>query len=164
MKPGIAFCLFSGLVLAACGDDEKSSADASTAIDAKPADAAANTPDANPAAPDANVDAMPPAGPVREETCVGVPNLTISIASGSSSAFVYAPNGDKDKLPLGAIVRFETPGDHDVTSGSNATADNKFRVATSQTKCFKFVEANTYDFYCSIHPGIRGSIKVLPPP
>jgi plastocyanin len=159
MRPSIALCLFAGVLLAGCGDDEEGSSVDAAPADASAADANPNAPDANPTAPDANPDAAP-TGPVREETCVGTPALTVTIPGGE---YVYA-GGDRTKVPLGAVVRFETSAAHDATSGPNATADNKFRVDFTATKCLKFVEAGAYDFFCSRHPAIRGSITVLPAP
>jgi plastocyanin len=162
MRPSIALCLFAGVLLAGCGDDDgSSSVDAAPTIDGSPADANPNAPDANPNAPDANVDATP-AGPVREEQCVGVISLTVTAEGGSDGRFVF-PDGDKDKVPLGGIVKFEMPAIHDATSGPNATADNKFRVDFGAEKCLKFLEAGTYDFFCSRHPSMRAALTVVAP-
>lgn len=166
MKHGIALCLLSGILLAACGDDDDggSSVDAAVTIDAPTADANPNAPDANPNAPDASIDAAP-TGPVQEmPDCVGVFALTVTIGNEQGSQYVYSPDGERDKVPAQSIVRFETSARHDATSGSNSTSDGTFRVPLSKVTCLKFLEPGTYDFFCSVHPSIRGSITVVSAP
>lgn len=135
------------LALAACGDDgtgPPQGGDAPPAGDAPLVDARL-------------VDA-PPDAPrfVFEVTCPGTPDADIT-TNESPRAFTPATAS----IPLGGIVRFSPGGSHNVAPVP--PSDPGLQVGFGQTRCLQFTVAGTFNFRCSPHPDMTGTITVVGP-
>lgn len=149
MRTAVPFA-FALSLLGACGSDSTPVIDAPVAIDAD-SDA--------PVAIDAMavdamaVDAVPSS--VVEVACPANPASTVT-APGFSFTITQAT------ITVGDIVQFTMPGTHSVVSGSPAgTNDGRFSVGFNTTKCFRFTEAGTFEFWCNPHQ-FTGTLTVNP--
>jgi plastocyanin len=99
--------------------------------------------DARPGPPDAQ------SSSVIMMSCTGVtPDATIT-----TSGFAFSP-ADLT-ITVGQIVRFTPGGSHDMTGAGIATV-------TGQETCLEFTEAGTFEYICSVHPTMEGTVTVNP--
>ena len=83
-------------------------------------------------------------------------------ATVSMKGFAFAPTALT--VAKGTTVTF-TNGDaaaHTVTSGANGTKDGKFdrQVAAGASTTVTFDTAGTFDYFCTIHASMKGTITV----
>ena len=80
----------------------------------------------------------------------------------SIKGFAFNPN--QPSVAKGATITWSNDDGttHTVTSGVPGTLSGKFdqRVEPGKTFSFTFSESGTYDFFCSIHNSMRGTITV----
>jgi len=99
-------------------------------------------------------------------------NVAVSIVSGASSKTTDAFSPNPVNAKVGDTVTW-TNNDiqaHTVTSGSNGISDNKFNsspppnmsplIVSHGTFSVKFNETGDYPYYCELHTGMVGIVKV----
>ncbi|MBI3841803.1 MAG: cupredoxin domain-containing protein [Thaumarchaeota archaeon] len=95
--------------------------------------------------------------------------ITVSIAKGASTpgcdktSTCYTPNQAKVKAGGKVTWKNDDTASHTVTSGKDATADGVFDsglFASGKTFSFKFDKAGTFNYYCQVHPWMKGSVIV----
>lgn len=62
-------------------------------------------------------------------------------------------------VSAGQIVKFANEVEHDIKPALTGDTDEVLLVPEGQTRCFRFNEAGTFGFRCSVH-GFVGSIVV----
>lgn len=62
-------------------------------------------------------------------------------------------------ISAGQIVKFANEVEHDIKPALSGDTDPALLVPEGQTRCFKFNDAGTYGFRCSVH-GFVGSVTV----
>jgi plastocyanin len=87
---------------------------------------------------------------------------TASPVAISIKGFAFNPN--QPSVAKGATITWTNDDGttHTVTSGVPGTPTGKFdqRVEPGKTFAFTFTDAGTYEFFCSIHNSMRGSVTV----
>jgi plastocyanin len=87
-----------------------------------------------------------PPSVVQSVSCGGVtPAATVTVTG--TSTFMFSPS--TVSIHVNDVVRFNTTSFHPVASGSAGTPDGKF--STNGDGCFKFTQAGTFPFFCSVH-------------
>ena len=80
----------------------------------------------------------------------------------SIKGFAFNPN--QPSVTKGTAITWtnEDGTTHTVTSGVPGTPSGKFdqRVEPGKTFSFTFTETGTYEFFCSIHNSMRGTVTV----
>ncbi|MEP6694534.1 MAG: plastocyanin/azurin family copper-binding protein [Chloroflexota bacterium] len=80
----------------------------------------------------------------------------------SIKGFAFNPN--QPSVTKGATITWtnDDGATHTVTSGVPGTPSGKFdqRVEAGKTFAFTFSDAGTYEFFCSIHNSMRGTVTV----
>ena len=75
--------------------------------------------------------------------------------------FKFPPNMD---VPIGTTVTWTNKDSvaHTVTSGTRPTKDGKFdgQLAAGSTFSFTFATAGTYQYFCTVHSSMNGTITV----
>lgn len=112
-------------------------------------------------------------------SCGSSPNTSMNTISSASARIVTCPTTTATSV---AISNFTfQPGSvtiavntiakwtnndsttHTVTSGTPGAADGKFDsglLTTNHTVCIQFLAAGTYQYFCSIHPSMLGTVTV----
>lgn len=75
----------------------------------------------------------------------------------------YTPSSIEVKKGTTVIWKNVDSAAHTVTSGKGATADGTFDsglVAADKSFKFKFDTAGTYEYFCIVHPWMKGTVKV----
>lgn len=62
-------------------------------------------------------------------------------------------------ITVGQVVKFENEVEHDIKPALSGNTDDALVVPEGQTRCFRFNEAGTFGFRCSVH-GFVGSVVV----
>lgn len=98
-------------------------------------------------------------------------NVAVSITTGASSKSTdaFSPNPVNANVGDTVIWTNDDSTIHTVTSGANATPDNKFDssgggktfMAPKSTFSHTFTEAGDYPYYCFVHPNMVGTVKVV---
>ncbi|MBB3036053.1 cupredoxin domain-containing protein [Hoyosella altamirensis] len=140
---GFSAIVLAGALVVGCGNDtdEDTAEDTTTVLDvpgAMPDDPQmTETQD-----PDAD-EAEEVAATVRVENfAFDPPNITVSV--GDTVEWVFA----------------DGPVDHDVTGGEGTPEDFVSPTLSEDTWTYTFTEAGEYDYICSIHPNMTGSVVV----
>ena len=108
-------------------------------------------------------------GTEEKVTSSNTAETTVVIAKGASTPGCDKTNScftpDTAKVSVGGKVtwRNDDTASHTVTSGTDTTADGIFDsslFAAGKTFSFKFEKAGTYNYYCQVHPWMKGSVIV----
>src|SRR5262249_36737955 len=84
---------------------------------------------------------------VQSVSCGSVtPAATVTVVL-NGTTFAFSPMNPS--VHVNDVIRFNTTPTHPVASGTNGTADGKFM--TNGDGCFKFTQAGTFPFFCSVH-------------
>jgi len=98
--------------------------------------------------------------------CASTPATTASpaVAGAQISIKGFAFNPNQPSVAKGATITWTNDDGttHTVTSGVPGTPAGKFdqRVEPGKTFAFTFTDAGTYEFFCSIHNSMRGTVTV----
>jgi plastocyanin len=99
--------------------------------------------------------------------CASTPSAapaTGAVGGGAVSIRGFAFTPAQTSLAKGATLTWtnDDGATHTVTSGVPGTPSGKFdqRVEGGKTFSFTFADAGTYDFFCSIHNSMRGTVTV----
>ena len=99
----------------------------------------------------------------------GTSNVAVSMAQGASAPGCDTTNScynpSDAKVSVGGKVTWKNDDKaaHTVTSGVDATPDGKFDsslISPGKTFSFAFKEAGTINYYCSLHPWMKGTVTV----
>jgi len=136
------------LPLAACGDDTGGSGGAggdasSTSTEATATSSASGTPTSS---------SSGGTGGAVEVLAACPATVDAEVTNTGSTAFSPAAIS----VPAGGVVRFTPEGPHNMTSEPVGT----FATATSAVACLQFNTAGSYDFICSVHPNMTGTVTV----
>jgi plastocyanin len=141
-----AICLTAALaVLGAtgCGSD-------SPPLDAPPPDNSTT----GDAMTDAMSDAPPAATTVVQVTCPATPDATVTTAN-----FQFTPNAVT--IQQNQIVRFAPESQHNVIPHPTLASDPGLRSgALGEVRCLRFTQTGTFNYRCSPHPAMTGSVTV----
>ena len=89
---------------------------------------------------------------------------TGAVSSGSISAKGFAFTPAQLSVNNGARVTWtnEDSAAHTVTSGAPGSPSGKFdaQIDGGKTFSFTFADAGTYEFFCKIHPTMKGTVLV----
>ena len=108
-------------------------------------------------------------GTGEKSATTGTAETTVVIAKGASTPGCDKTNScftpDTVNVSVGGKVtwRNDDTASHTATSGTDATADGIFDsslFAAGKTFSFKFDKAGTYNYYCQVHPWMKGSVIV----
>lgn len=98
------------------------------------------------------------AGPVEEVEVFDCGGITPDEVIGTSG-FAFSPS--EVTISAGGVVKFETPGNHNMVSGTPSSPDGKFTTGTpGDTMCLRFNVVGEYPFYCGVHNSMRGTVTV----
>jgi plastocyanin len=90
--------------------------------------------------------------------------VSAPVSTGAFSIKGFAFNPTQLSVNKGAAITWTNDDGttHTVTSGVPGTPSGKFdqRVEAGKTFAFTFTDAGTYEFFCSIHNSMRGTITV----
>ena len=98
----------------------------------------------------------PPSSALMEVTPCAGEAATVT-ANPSDQATMYTP--PMTTITMGQIVKFEMPAAHNVTPHPTMPSDPNLRVNFGQTKCFRFVQTGSFNFFCTPH-SFRGTVTV----
>ena len=99
----------------------------------------------------------------------GTSNVAVSMAQGASAPGCDTTNScynpSDAKVSVGGKVTWKNDDKaaHTVTSGVDATPDGKFDsslISPGKTFSFAFKESGTINYYCSLHPWMKGTVTV----
>jgi plastocyanin len=137
-----AICLTAALALlvaAGCGSD-------APPIDAPPPDDSTTR--------DAMIDGPPAAMTVVQVACPATPDATVTTAS-----FQFTPSAVT--IQQNQIVRFAPESEHNVIPHPTLPSDPGLRSgALGEVRCLRFTQTGTFNYRCSPHPAMTGSVTV----
>jgi plastocyanin len=140
---GLIAALALGLGAAGCGSD-------APPLDAPPPSDSATID----AAIDAAIDGPPAAATVVQVTCPTTPDATVTTAS-----LAFTPNAVT--IQQNQIVRFAPESDHNVIPHPTLPSDPGLRSgALGEVRCLQFTETGTFNYRCSPHAVMTGSVTV----
>ena len=105
----------------------------------------------------------------KKSTNTGTAETTVVIGKGSSTPgcdntnSCFTPNAAKVSIGGKVTWRNDDTASHTAISGTDAIADGIFDsglFGPGKTFSFKFDKAGTYNYYCQVHPWMKGSVIV----
>jgi plastocyanin len=135
------------LVLFAVGCSSQSSSPDASIHDAKAIDA--------PIIDAPMIDAPPPTA-LTVDCASSTPVTTVTATTTLPYTYQFSSGST---IAVNDVVMFMMPGIHNVAPFGTMT-DSGLRVDFGATKCLKFTMAGTFNFHCTAHPNLQGTITV----
>ena len=94
--------------------------------------------------------------------CAGTASSGAAKAAVTIKGFAFSPTSLE--VTKGTVVTFTNTDSaaHTVTSGANGTKDGKFdkQLAASAAESVTFDTAGTFEYFCTIHASMKGTVVV----